>query len=130
MNRNGDTRLARAKDEAKRWAMVVLLVLVLVVGYYVSRLSTSVDHIDGAVARIERSSTKTEAAASELVAFVHEVQAQTPCGTTTTSTTAPCQPTAGSQGQSQVVTMLVDLLCASSDPVRQQACADLTHPGG
>lgn len=113
---NGDTRLGRAKDEAKRWALVVLLVLVLVLGFFVSRLSGSVDHIDGAVARIERSSTKTEASASELVDFVHEIQAQQTAST-------------GNQGQSQVVQMLVDLICASSDPVRQQACAAL-KPGG
>lgn len=109
--------LARARDEAKRWALVVLIVLVVVVGFYVSRLSGSVDHIDGAVARIEQSSSRTEAAASELVDFVHEIQAQQTAST-------------GNQGQSQVVQMLVDLLCASSDPVRQQACADLTKPGG
>lgn len=115
--RTGDTRLGRAMDDAKRWAVVVLIVLVAALGVYVSRLSGSVDHIDGAVARIEKSSSRTEAAASELVDFVHEIQAQQTAST-------------GNGGQSQVVQMLVDLLCSSSDPVRQQACAALTHPGG
>lgn len=104
-------------EDVRRWSTVVLIVLVVALGFFVSRLSGSVDHIDGAVARIERSSTKTEASASELVDFVHEIQAQQTAST-------------GNQGQSQVVQMLVDLICASSDPVRQQACAALKQPGG
>lgn len=115
--REEDSLLGRATEEARRWAMVVLIALVVVLGWYVSQLSLSVHHIDGAIARIEKSSTKTEAAASELVDFVHEIQAQQTAST-------------GNGGQSQVVQMLVNLLCASSDSARQKACSDLTNPGG
>lgn len=124
--RHDDTRRGRAIEEARRWATVVLIAVVVWLSYQVSTLG-------GAVDRIEKSSSRTEVAADELVAFVHEIQAQQPCGTTTTSTTtttAPCQPSSGGQGQAQVVQMIVNLLCASSDPARQQACAALTQPGG
>lgn len=113
--RSSDTRLGRAMEDVRRWALVVLIVLVVVLGYYTSHLTRSVDDIDGSVKRIEQSSTRTEAAAAELVAFVHEVQAQS---------------SATSGGQSQAVQMILSVLCASSDPVRQKACADLTRPGG
>lgn len=106
----------KAADEAKRWALVVLLVLVGVLGYFVSSLNGSVDGIQGSVGRIEQSSSRTEAVANELVEFVHEIQAQ--------------QPSSGSGQTQQAVKVILDVLCASSDPVRVEACAALTEPGG
>lgn len=92
----------RAADEAKRWVLVVLLVLVVVLNWQVGKLIGS--------------SSRTEAAAKELVEFVHEIQAQ--------------QPSSGSGQTQQAVKVILDTLCASSDPVRVEACAALTQPGG
>lgn len=127
MNRRmGDTRRSRAIEEVRRWSSVILVVLVVVLGYQVTLLRDRVDTLENTATRIEQSSTRTEASADELVAFVHEIQQQTPCGPATGSTTTPCQP----DRSSQAVQLVLNVLCASSDPVRIKACADLTKPGG
>lgn len=57
---------------------------------------------------------RNQAGIDELVGFVHELQADQ----------------SGSSGQSETVTLIMDLLCASSDPDRVEACAALTQTGG
>lgn len=100
-------RLRQLREEAWRWALVVLFVLVVVLNLQASALRGSID-------RVERSSARTEVAANELVDFVHEIEKQQ-------------QPTGQTQ---QAVELIVNVLCASSDPVRIQACAALTQPPG
>lgn len=116
-----DVRQGQAKESAKVWLIVVLIVLVVVVGWFVSRLSTSIgsvkkssERLEVSVDRVEQSVDRTEAAAQEIVAFVREIQAQ------------PEQP----NRTAEAVQTIIDVLCASSDPARQQACAELTKPGG
>lgn len=106
--------------EARRWSTVMLVIFVVVfsiaigiVWKQVSSLRGSVNRINTTVERIEQSSTRTEAAADELVAFVRELKAQPQTDRT-----------------AQAVQLFTDLLCASSDPVRREACAQLTGPGG
>jgi predicted PurR-regulated permease PerM len=125
-------------EEARRWSTVMLVVLVIVLSFaigilfrQVSSLRGSVDRITTTVERIEASSTRTETAANELVDFVNEIKAQQqPCATTTTqaTTTTACQPPSDDRTQ-QAVQTIIDVLCASSDPVREKACAELTHGG-
>lgn len=100
-----DTRRGRLVKEVVRWSTVVLIVLVIVLSRQVSSLHGSVD-------RLEQSSSRTERSAAELVAFVHEIQAQQQ------------QP---ADRTNQAIKVIVDVLCASSDPVRIQACAALTR---
>jgi hypothetical protein len=114
--------------EDRRWPMLMLVLIVValsvttgVMWRQASSMRGSIDRIDQTVDRIEASSTRTEAAADELVAFVREIQAQQPCAPTTTQETTTTQ---------QAVALLLDVLCASSDPARQKACAELTQPGG
>lgn len=111
------------KDEVQRWSSVILLVAVIVLAFQLSSLS-------GSVETIKLSSSSTEKSATKLVQFVDEVKATQPCATpdpsTISTTTAPCRPSS----QSQAVTMLITVLCASSDPVRIEACTRLTQTGG
>lgn len=57
---------------------------------------------------------KNQAGIDELVAFVHEVEAQQ---------------SAQGAGQSQIVKDLIEILCSSSDPVRVEACVRLGYQG-
>lgn len=98
--------------------VLVLVALGLAIGIVwkqVASLRGSVNRINTTVERIEQSSTRTEAAADELVAFVHEIEAQQQ------------QPT---DRTNQAVQTIITVLCASSDPARQKACTELTQPGG
>lgn len=102
---HADKAMSRAMEEARRWAVVVLLVLVLVLGRMVSDLGDKVD-------TVKDSTGRTEAAAREIVEFVHEIENQPP----------------SSQAQ-KAVQSVIDVLCASSDPVRLKACDDLRNGG-
>lgn len=64
----------------------------------------TLERIDRAITAVENNQTGID----ELVEFVHEIQAR--------------EQAQGNRDSSQ---MFVELLCASSDPVRQQACARL-----
>lgn len=61
---NGDTRTGRAIEETRRWSTVVLLALVLFLGYQVSQLGKTVDHLTASSQRTEVSANDASAAAT------------------------------------------------------------------
>lgn len=105
-------------EQLKRWrraAIIIGMALFLILIMFGTQLwSSNENHrllgrVNGIVSRIDHNQEGID----ELVNFVHEVEAQQQ-----------------NQNQSGAVQMLVDVLCASSDPVRVQACAALTQEGG
>lgn len=61
---NDNSRTARAIEEIRRWATIVLLVLVVVLGYQVSELGRTVDHLTASSQRTEVSANDASAAAT------------------------------------------------------------------
>lgn len=83
------------------------------------RTNVTVDKLAGIAADNQNTLTRldrNQAGIDELVAFVHEFQAQQASQ-------------ASGQGQSKVATDIIALLCSSSDPVRQAACHQLGYAG-
>jgi hypothetical protein len=98
---------------------VLTLVLTVASGYqlYRARYQTGplLANVQSAVTGIAMNQKGTD----ELVAFVHEIQAQTCDPTSRPDGTCPPSET------EQLVGTLTSLLCSSSDPVRREACRTL-----
>lgn len=109
-----NVRLKRLTNDAFKWFTFVLLVAVVILFVQIHILQNAVNDVRSSVIQIKTSSERTEKAADELVAFVHEIQSQ--------QSQAPAE-------TQQAVKTILDTLCASSDPARLEACARLQDGG-
>lgn len=117
-------RRSRFMYELQRWASVVLVVILLIVGWQlhdaqrtVNGMQDQVGSLKESVATLQSTANQTDASARELVEFVHEIEANS----------------SSSESQQQVVDKIYQLLCATDDQVRIQACIMLgvtPQPGG
>lgn len=107
-------RFKKLTNDVFRWFTIVLLVAVVVLFIQIHILQGAVDDVQSSVTQIKESSQRTEKAADELVAFVHEIQSQ--------------QGAAPAETQ-QAVQTIINVLCSSSDPVRLEACSKLSAGG-
>lgn len=124
------SRIDRVLEEVRRWATVVLVVLVAALGWRVEvavqtahqnrqsseksitasdRAADAADQAKGAADKAASAAADVDSGVAELVAFVHELQNQP-------------------DTSAALVDKILTILCASSDPVRIQVCAAFGIP--